>query len=84
MDVVRSARAARVLPDASALVPVKTQTPKGIGGGAVAADGKIEPNPTANDFRQFVLSGQLGFEQVQDSLHGQFAVGAVGGEGAGF
>ena len=84
MDVVRSASPARVLPDATALIPVKTQTPKDIGGGAVGAGGKIQPNPTANDFSEFVLGGQLIFEQVQDFLRGQLAVGAVGGEGAGF
>jgi hypothetical protein len=63
---------------------MKAKTPKGVGGGTVGADGKIQPNPTANDFRQFVLGGQLGFEQVQDCLGGQFTVGAVGGEGASF
>ena len=84
MDVVRSASPARVLPDATALIPVKTQTPKGIGGGAVGAGGKIQPNPTANDFNQFVLGGQLGFEQVQDGLRGQLTVGAVRGKSAGF
>lgn len=84
MSVVRGTRAAGVLPQATALVPVKAQTPKGIGGGTMAAGGKIQPNPTANDFRQFVLGGQLGFEQVQDCFGGQFTVGAVGSEGAGF
>jgi hypothetical protein len=66
MDVVRGAKAARVLPKTAAFVPMKAQTPKGIGGGAVGTGRKIEPNPTANDFRQFVLRGQLGFEQVQN------------------
>jgi hypothetical protein len=84
MDVVRGASPARVLPEATALVPVKAQTPKGIGGGAVAAGGKIQPNPTANDFNQFVLGGQLVFQQVQDGLRGQFTVGAVRCKGAGF
>jgi hypothetical protein len=49
-----------MLPKATALIPMKAKTPKGIGGGAMAAIGKIQPNPTANDFRQFVLLGQLG------------------------
>jgi len=84
MDVIRGARSARVLPEATALVPVKTQTPKDVGGGAVGAGGKIQPNPTANDFSQLVLLGQLGFQQVQDFPQGQFTVGGVGGEGAGF
>jgi hypothetical protein len=84
MDIVRSARPARVLPEATALIPVKAKTPEGIGGGAMGAGGKIQPNPTANDFNQFVLGGQLGFQQVQDGLRGQFTVGAVRGKGAGF
>jgi hypothetical protein len=84
MDVVRSASPARVLPEATALIPVKAKTPKDIGGGAIGAGGKIQPNPTANDFNQFVLGGQLGFKQVQDALCGQFTVGAVRGKGAGF
>jgi len=84
MDVVRSASPARVLPEATALIPVKAQTPKDIGGGAVGVGGKIQPNPTANDFNQFVLGGQLGFEQVQDGLRGQLTIGAVRGKSAGF
>jgi len=84
MDKVRGASTARMLPKATALIPVETQTPKGVRGGAVAAGGKIQPYPTANDFSQFVLGGQLGFKQVQDRLRGQFAVGSVSGEGASF
>ena len=84
MDAVRGTRTARVLPETTTLVPVKAQTPEGVGGGTVAAVGKIQPNPTANDFSEFVLGGQLIFEQVQDFLRGQLAVGAVGGKGAGF
>ena len=84
MDVVGSARTARVLPETTALIPVKAQTPEGISGGTVAAVGKIQPNPTANDFSQFVLGGQLVFEQVQDFLRGQLAMDAVGGKGACF
>jgi hypothetical protein len=75
MDIVRGANTAGVLPEATALIPVKAQTPKGIGGGAVSTGGKIQPNPTANDFNQFVLGRQLGFEQVQDRLRGQLTVG---------
>ena len=84
MSVVGSTSTTRMLPKTTALVPVEAQTPKGIGGGTMAAGGKIQPNPTANDFRQLVLGGQLGFEQVQDCLGGQLAVRVVGGEGAGF
>ena len=52
MNGVRGASAARVLPETAALVPVKAQTPKGIGGGAVAAGGKIQPNPPPHNFSQ--------------------------------
>ena len=68
-----------MLPETAALIPVEAKPPKDIGGGTVAAGGKVQPNPTANDFRQFVLGGQLGFEQVQDGLCGQFTVGIMGG-----
>ena len=84
VDIVRSARAARVLPETAALVPVKPQTPENIGGGSVAAAWKIQPNPPSHDFSQFKLLGQLGLQQVQDCLRGQFAVGVVRREGAGF
>ena len=84
MDVIWGARPARVLPDTTALIPMETETPKDIGGGAMAVGGKIQPNPTAHNFSQFVLGGQLGFEQAQNGLRGQFAVGVVRPEGAGF
>ena len=84
MDRVRRASAAGVLPETAALIPVEAQTPERVCGGAVAADGKIQPNPPTYNLGQFVLPGQLGFEQVQDELRGQFAVGVVRGEGAGF
>jgi hypothetical protein len=61
MTVIRSASPARVLPEATALVPVKTKTPKDIGSGTVGAARKIEPNPAANDFGQFKLLRKLGF-----------------------
>jgi hypothetical protein len=63
---------------------MKAKTPQDIGSGPMGTNGKIQPNPTANDFRQFVLGGQLGFEQVQDRPRGQLTVSAVGGEGASF
>ena len=75
---------ARVLPKTTALIPVKTETPKNIGGGTMAAVRKIQPNPPTHDFSQFKLLGQLGLQQVQNSLRWQFAVGVVCREGAGF
>ena len=84
MDVEKVAKTARVLPKTAALVPMKAKTPKGIGGGAVGTDRKIEPNPAANDFRQFVLGGQLGFEEGQNGLRRQFPICRMIGEGASF
>src|ERR1035438_4747143 len=66
-------RSARVLPDAPALIPMKAQTPKGICGGAVAGGGKLQPNPPANNLRQFVLLRQLRPQIVQNLLRRQFA-----------
>jgi hypothetical protein len=77
MNEIRSARTTGVLPQAAALTPVKTKTPKGISGGSVARGGKIQPNPSPDNFRQFVLVGELGFEQVQNGLDGQFAFRVV-------
>jgi hypothetical protein len=73
-----------VLPEATALVPVKAKTPKDIGGGAVGALGKIEPNPLSHNLGQFKLLRQLGFQETQNGLRGQFTVAGVRGEGAGF
>jgi hypothetical protein len=84
VDIIRSARPARVLPETTPLVPVKTKTPKDIGGGTMAATRKIQPNTPPQDFSQFKLLGQLGLQQVQNGLRGQFAVGVVRPEGAGF
>src|ERR1017187_4696187 len=73
-------RAARVLPDATALIPMKTQTPERIRGGAVAGLWKFQPNPFADNFRQFVLLRQLRPQEIQNFLRGQFAVRAMLGK----
>ena len=84
MNEIWRGEAARMLPKTATLIPVKAKTPKGIGGGRVLTGREVEPYPTANDFRQFVLLGQLGLQQAQDRLRGQFAVGRMNGEGANF
>ena len=84
MNIIRSARSARVLPKAAALIPVETKTPKNISRRTVAARRKVQPNPFPDNLGQFVLLGQLGLQQVQNGLRGQFTVGVVRGEGAGF
>ena len=77
MNEIRSKRPARVLPEATALIPMEAQTPEGISGGGVLAGGKVQPYPLPNDFSQFVLLRQLGFQQSQNGVRRQFPVGAV-------
>lgn len=74
---IRRKRPARVLPDATALIPMEAQTVKRVGGGAVADLRKIQPNPSANDFGKLVLLGQFPFQQIQNGFCGQFPVGIV-------
>jgi len=52
-------RAARVLPDAAALIPMEAETVKSICGGAVAGGGKLQPNPFADNLGEFVLARKL-------------------------
>ena len=77
MNEVRSKRPARVLPKATALIPMETQTPKSVCGGGVLSGGKIQPDPLTDDFSQFVLLGQLVFQQSQNGVRRQFPVGVV-------
>lgn len=49
--------AARVLPDATALIPMEAQTVKGVCGGAVGGLRKIQPNPFADNLGKLVLVG---------------------------
>ncbi len=51
-------RTARMLPDAPALIPMETQTAKGVGDGTVAGGGKCQPNPLADNLGEFVLLRQ--------------------------
>jgi hypothetical protein len=55
MNEIRSKRSARVLPEATTLIPMETQAPKGVRSGGVFSGWKIQPNPLSDDFRQFVL-----------------------------
>src|ERR1017187_5326218 len=73
-------RSARVLPDATALIPMKAQTPKSIRGGAVAGGGKLQPNPLADNLGQFVLLRQLRPQEIQNFLRRQFAARAMLGK----
>src|ERR1019366_2738701 len=74
---VRRKCATRVLPDATALIPMKAQTVKGVCGGAVAGLWKIQPNPFADNLGKLVLAWQFPLQQSQNLLRGQFAVGVV-------
>src|ERR1035441_5944916 len=80
MRGIRRTCPARVLPDASALIPMETQTPERIRGGAVAGLWKFQPNPFADNLRQFVLLRQLRPQEIQNFLRRQFAVGVVLGK----
>ena len=68
---------ARVLPDATLVIPMEAQMVKGINGGAAGGLRKIQPNPFADKLGQFVLLPQRGFQEIQNFLRGQFAVGIV-------
>ncbi len=68
----RRTRSARVLPDAAALIPMESETPKRIGHRALI--GEFEPNPFPDNLGQFILLRQLCPQQLQDPLRGQFAV----------
>src|ERR1017187_922584 len=77
MRDIRRTSSARMLPDAPTLIPMKAQTPERICGGAVAGRWKFQPNPFANDFRQFVLLRQLRPQEIQNFLRRQCAVRVV-------
>jgi len=77
MDKIRSKRTARVLPEATALIPMETQTPKGISSGGVLSGRKVEPYPLPDDFSQFVLLRQLSLQEAQNRLRRQFPIGVV-------
>src|ERR1039458_7083689 len=77
---IRRTCPARMLPDATALIPMETQTPERIRGGAVAGGGKLQPNPLADNLGQFVLLRQLCPQEIQNFLRRQFAVGVVLGK----
>lgn len=52
---VRRKRAARVLPETAALIPMKAQTPKRVRRRAVTGLRKIKPDPFSDNLGQFVL-----------------------------
>ena len=77
MRCVRHKCAARVLPDATALIPMEAQTVKGVRGGAMAGLRKFQPYPFADNLGKLVLAGQFPFQQSQNLLRRQFTVGVV-------
>lgn len=79
MDGVRRARAARVLPETAALIPVKAQPPKRVRRRAVTGLRKIKPDPFPDNFGQFVLLRQLRPQKGQDCLRGKLPVRVVFG-----
>lgn len=77
MNEVRSEGPAWVLPETAALIPVKPQTPESISRESVLAGRKVQPYPFPDDFSQFVLLGQLCFQQAQNRLCRQLTVGVM-------
>ena len=77
MSAQRVELAAWMLPDTAPLIPVKAQRPKHLGQHRLPCWGNIEPNPLADDFRQFVLLGQLCPQEIQDRLGGQPTIDLV-------
>ena len=66
-----------MLPDAASLVPVKAQSPKQLCQYGLTGGGTFQPNPFADDFRQFVLLRQLCPQVFQNGLRGQITVGVM-------
>ena len=58
MDAEWVERAARMLPDAAPLIPVKAQSPKQTGQTRLASGRNVQPNPFADNLGDFVLSRQ--------------------------
>ena len=77
MDKIRRKRPARVLPQATTLIPMETQTPESIGSGCVLSGRKIQPYPLTDDFSQLVLLWQLSLQEAKNRLRWQFPIGVV-------
>ena len=84
MRAKRVKPAARMLPDATALVPMETQSPKHPCQCRLASRRNIQPNPFADDLGNCVLARQLASQKIQDCLGGQSPIGAMLNEVAGF
>jgi len=74
MDAERVERAARMLPDAAPLIPVKAQSPKQTGQTGFASGRNVQPNPLADNLGNLVLARQPRPQAVQDSLRGQSTI----------
>lgn len=77
MDAERVERAAGMLPDAAPLIPMEAQSPKQTGEIGFSGGRNVQPNPFADDLRNFVLPRQPRPQVVQDLFRGQLAVGAM-------
>ena len=77
MDAERVETAARMLPDAAPLIPVKAQSPKQTGQTGLTSGRNVQPNPFADDLGQFVLPRQPCPQIIQNSFGGQSPVGAM-------
>jgi len=77
MDAEWVERAARMLPDAAPLIPVKAQSPKQTGQTRLASGRNVQPNPFADNLGDFVLPRQSSPQIVQNRFGGQAAIGAM-------
>ena len=77
MDAELIKTAARMLPDAAPLIPVKTQSPKQTGQTGLACGRNVQPNPFADNFGNLVLPRQPCPQVIQNRLGRQTAVGAM-------
>ena len=68
---------ARMLPDATPLIPVEAQRPKQTGEIGFSARRNVQPNPFADNLGDFVLPGQPRSQIVQNRFGGQPAVSAM-------
>ena len=77
MDAERVESAARMLPDAAPLIPVKAQSPKQAGQTGLAGGRNVQPNPLADNLGNFVLPRQPCPQIVQNRFGGQAAILAM-------
>jgi len=77
MTAKRVKPAARMLPDATPLIPMEAQSPKHTCQTGLARWRNVQPDPFADNLGNFILPRQLRPQAVQDRFGVQSAVGAM-------